>query len=507
MTHGRRSISAIQNGSAIHIGSAFANGSAPAPSIRRILRDAAAWGAALTLALTISAAGRASAEPIAPWPSFRGPASDGVIPDNPNLPETWSATENVAWKTPIPGLGWSSPVVADGLVFVTSVVGPEGRPEPKKGLYFGGEQKEVPQIPHEWRVYAVSLGGESPGAVKWSKVVHHGIPSGTTHIKNTYASETPVTDGERVYAYFGNVGVFALDLKGNVVWEKRVEPTASRFGWGTAASPVLDGDRLYVVNDNDTHSYLLALDKNTGKEIWRVEREGQRTNWATPYVWKNDLRKEIVTSGTWGVVSYDEDGKPLWTLRGMSTIAIAMPYAKHGLLFVSSGYVGDEYRPIYAIKPGASGDITLPGYKETPPGRFSKDPDLRAQRTNDSIVWSHEQAGPYNPSTLVYGDNLYVLYDRGIFGAFEARTGKELFDKPKRIEKTANAFTASPWAYNGKIFCLSEDGDTYVIKAGSDYQLLGKNSLGEMCMSTPAVAGDTLIIRTEANLYAIKKTK
>jgi len=417
------------------------------------------------------------------WPQFRGPQSTGVA-ENPGLPDKWSATENVAWKTEIPGVGWSSPIVWDDKIFLTSVINTGDSEPPKKGLYFGGE-RPAPQAEHRWMVYAVDF---KTGKLLWENEVYRAVPKITRHLKNSYASETPVTDGERIYAYFGNVGLFVFDMKGKPVWKLPFEAKKTRFGWGTAASPVLHKDRIYIVNDNDEQSFLLALDKKTGKEIWKVERE-IGTNWATPYIWENDKRTEIVVPATKVVRSYDLNGKVLWEFKGMSTIAIPMPFSKHGLLFITSGYVGDQHRPVYAVRPGASGDISL---KE-------------GETSNQFIAWYQRQAGPYNPSPIVYGDLYYTLFDRGFFTAHDARTGKEIYGK-QRIDPSAGAFTASPWAYNGKIFALSEDGDTFVIQAGSEYKLLGKNSLDEMCMATPAIANGSLIIRTASKLFRISKT-
>lgn len=416
------------------------------------------------------------------WPQFRGAQSMGVAEDA-SLPEKWSATENVAWKTDIPGIGWSSPIVWGDKIFVTSVINTGDAEAPKKGLYFGGE-RPAPSSEHRWMVYAVDF---KTGKVLWEREVFRAVPKITRHLKNSYASETPVTDGERVYAYFGNVGLFCFDVKGNLLWKQMLDVKKTRFGWGTAASPVLYKDRLYIVNDNDEQSYLMALDKKTGKQIWKMDRE-IGTNWATPYVWENEKRTELVVPATKAVRSYDLDGKVLWEFKGMSSIAIPMPFSKFGLLYITSGYVGDQHRPVYAIKPGASGDISL---KE-------------GETSNQFIAWYQRQGGPYNPSPIVYGDQYYTLFDRGFFTAHDARTGKEVYDK-KRIDPAAGAFTSSPWAYNGKIFCLSEDGDTFVIQAGGEYKLLGKNSLDELCMATPAIAKGSLIIRTASKLYRISK--
>jgi outer membrane protein assembly factor BamB len=305
------------------------------------------------------------------------------------------------------------------------------------------------------------------------------------HIKNTYASETPVTDGQRVYAYFGNVGLFCYDVNGKPLWSKEFVSSKTSNNWGTAASPVLHEDKLFIQNDNDEQSFLVALDKRTGEQIWRTERD-EKSNWATPYVWTNELRTELVTSGKGRVRSYSLDGRLLWELGGMSSIVIPTPLAKHGLLYVTSGYVGDKKRPIFAIRPGAQGDISL------------KDD----QTSNQYIAWCQKQGGPYNPSPIVCGDYLYVLYDRGFLSCYDAKTGQEVYSK-QQIAAGATAFTASPWANNGKLFCLSEDGDTFVIQAGPEFKVLGKNALEEMCMATPAAIRGSLILRTISKLYRI----
>lgn len=435
----------------------------------------------LILALSFWLLGGASADHN--WPQFRGPHSLGVAEDA-KLPDRWSQTENVAWKTDIPGVGWSSPIVWGDQIFVTSVVSAGATETPKKGLYFGGERYELSKDEHRWMVYAVDF---KTGKILWEREAHQGLVTTSRHLKNSYASETPVTDGERVYAYFGNLGLFCYDLKGKLLWKQMFDARKTRFGWGTAASPVLHQDRLYLVNDNDEKSFLLALDKKTGAQIWRVERESG-TNWATPYVWENGQRTELIVPATKAVRSYDLSGKVLWDFKGMSSIAIPTPFSKFGLLYIASGYVGDQHRPVYAIKPGASGDISL---KE-------------GETSNQFIAWYLRQGGPYNPSPLVYGDYYYTLYDRGFFTAHDARTGKEIYAK-QRLDPNISGFTSSPWAYNGKVFCLSEDGDTYVIQAGNEYKLLGKNSLGELAMATPAIARSSLIIRTASKLYRITK--
>ena len=416
------------------------------------------------------------------WPQFRGPQSTGVVEDT-RLPDKWSTTENVAWKTEIPGVGWSSPVVWGDRIYVTSVIDTGSMEKPKKGLYFGGE-RPASKDEHRWMVYAVDF---KTGKIVWEREAHKAVPDAPHHLKNSYASETPVTDGERVYVYFGNVGIFIYDRAGKLIWSQPMAANKTRYGWGTAASPVLYQGRLYIVNDNDDHSYLECLDAKTGKSIWKVDRE-EGTNWATPFIWENEKRTELVTPGTKKNRSYDLNGKLLWEMGGMSSISIPTPFTKFGLLYIASGYVGDQVRPVFAIKPGASGDISLK-------------PD---QTSNDYVAWYQKQAGPYNPSPIVYGDYYYTLLDRGFLTCHDARTGKLIYDK-QRLDPESSAFTSSPWAYNGKIFLQSEDGDTYVVQAGPEYKLLGKNSLGDMAMATPAISQGSLVIRTASYLYRIGK--
>jgi outer membrane protein assembly factor BamB len=415
------------------------------------------------------------------WPQFRG-RNAGVAPDDARLPDIWSTTENVMWKADIPGIGWSSPIVSGEHVFVTAVITAGDDAGPKPGLYNGGQVTEISKAVHRWMVYDIDL---RSGRIRWEREVRRSAPGLPKHQKNSYASETPVTDGERVYVYFGGVGVFVFDLAGKPIWSTELGPFKTRNGWGSAASPVLHRGRLYVVCDNDDRSFLAAYDARTGKELWRVNRE-EGTNWATPFVWENEQRAEIVTPGSGKVRSYDLDGKLLWEFVGMSSITIPTPFARHGLLYVASGYLADPLRPTYAIKPGASGDISLPA----------------GQTTNQFVVWSDPTIAPYNPSPLVYGDYLYTLLDRGFFTCHDARTGREVYGR-QRIAADVSGFTSSPWAHQGKIFALSEDGDTYVLQAGPEFKVLGKNSLNEMTLATPALVGDSLLIRTASKLYRI----
>jgi len=417
------------------------------------------------------------------WPQFRGQGARGVA-ESSKVPASWSATESVAWKRDLPGRGWSSPVVWGQHVFLTTVVSTGKSEEPRKGLYFGGDRTAPPESIHQWKVLCLNL---STGEIRWERQVHEGLPQSSIHIKSSFASETAVTDGERVYACFGNLGLFCFDFSGTELWRHELTALPMRFGWGTAASPVLHQGRLYYCCDNEQASYLLSLDAATGRQVWRTERD-EKSNWATPFVWQHEQRTEIVTAGTGGIRSYDLDGQLLWSLRGdMSSITIATPFAADGLLYVSSGYVMDQKRPIYAIRPGATGDIT----------------PASGRPESEFIAWSLPRAAPYNPSTIVSGQRLFVLYDRGFIAGFDASSGRELFAQQRL--PNGRAFTASPWAVGGKIFCLNEDGVTFVLQDSDQYQLLGTNSLAEddMGMATPAIVGDRLLIRTSARVYCI----
>lgn len=418
-----------------------------------------------------------------------------------DLPDTWSETENVAWKTPISGYGWSSPVVWEDKIFVTTVSS-EGEEEAhKKGLYLDGDRQDKSEVIHHWRVVCLALGD---GEVLWDREVAAGPPPTARHLKNTYASETPIVDGERVYAYFGNVGVFALDLDGNKLWERSLPARETMNGWGTGSSPVLHSGRIFVVHDNEEGSYMAALDAATGEQLWMIDRDASST-WSTPYVWETEDRVEIIANAGDSpkmsvdlgfravsgkrIRSYDLDGNQLWELAGGTEPVVASPFAADGLLYVMSGWVANPYRPTFAIRPGATGDISL-GEGET---------------SNEHIAWFRTDLGPYHPTPIVIDGLYYTLLDRGFFFCNDAKTGEVVYGK-QRIY-TGAGFTASPWTYNGKIFCLNEDGETYIIRAGREFEVIGKNVIEEMSMATPALTPNSLILRTRDNVYCIRKSE
>ncbi len=414
--------------------------------------------------------------------SGRLPAADAkVLP-----PDHWSSTENIVWKTDLPGLGWSSPIVWGNRIFLTTCINTGETPEPRKGLYLedvDANKYPKPKDKHQWKVYCLDL---NTGSVLWDRVAHEAIPPKPHHIKNTLASETAATDGERVYAYFGNCGLFCYDLNGELVWSKLLPAAETQYGWGTASSPIVYEDRLYVVNDNEEKSYLLVLDKKTGEEIFRVERE-EKTNYATPFIWKNALRTELITSGIGYTRSYDLDGKLLWQIKGKSILALPTPFEKYGNLYLAAGHIVWGKNPVYVVKPGASGDISL-DEKET---------------KSEYIVWSSDKLGPYHPTPLIVDDVYYFLYDRGFMASVDPKTGEEIA-KRKRIPN-GRAFTSSPWSYGGKLFFLNEDGVTFVVDAKPELEILHTNKLADddMCMATPVIVGDKLLIRTAKRIYCV----
>jgi len=426
-----------------------------------------------------------SASPVhaqAYWPRFRGPNADGVSPDDTRLPQVWSKKDNVKWIADIPGWGLSCPVICGDKVFLTTVISDGEKPAPKKGLYLGLGRRTPAKGIHHWVVYCFDL---KTGKELWKREAHVGEAKVPRHPKSSYAAETPTTDGQRLYVLFGDLGLYCYDLEGKPLWAHPIEPKKTFLDYGAAASPVVHDGQVLVLYDNQEGSYLAAFNAMTGKQRWRVERD-EKTTWATPFIWQNKLRTEIVTCGKRKNRSYDLSGKLLWEFDGrMSNLVIPSPFASDGLLYIASGYVADARRPTFAIRPGASGDISL------------KD----GETSNEFVAWFQPKAGPYNPSPIVYGKYYYTLLDFGFLTCQEAATGKEIYGR-QRFPSGAT-FTASPWAYNDKLFFLSEDGKTFVVKAGSQFELLQANDLDELCLSTPAVAQGHLLIRTASRLYCL----
>ena len=459
------------------------------------------------LLLFVTAFVPAPAPPDTIWPQFRGPSGRAVSTID-TLPTKWSTTTNVAWKADVPGRAWSSPIVWGDQVIVTTAISPGAFKQPSPGIYgndyvaelqaAGASQEEIMaklrardiESPAEsgdleFKVYSFDV---ATGKVKWEQLAHKGPPVGGRHRKNTYASETPATDGERIYALFGNIGLFCYSMDGKLLWTHKIDPQPRYLDFGTAASPVVHDGRVYILDDNQKSSYLAALDAKTGEVAWKTPRklEGRMpSGWSSPYVWVNPQRTEIIAIGTGVTISYGTDGKELWRLKG-ATQANPTPTEGEGMLFVGTGSQGESNRPLFAIKPGASGDISLK------PGETS----------NAFVAWYQPRAAAYTSSPLVFGGRVYTVNDTGILQVFEAKTGKELYKA--RVGGVGNTFSASPWAYGGKVFFLSEEGDTFAINPGDKYDEIAKNSLGEMAFASPAVTRDGLFIRTQTRLYKIK---
>jgi len=452
----------------------------------------------------------AAAHPSERWLQFRGENAAGVSREA-RLPLAWSATENVAWVAEVAGRGWSSPVVLGDTVYLTSARSPGAFKEPTPGIYGNDYIAELRAqgLPDEEVMRRVQArDNESPdetgGEVRWMLLalnattgqkrfeveVHRGRPAGGRHRKNTFASETPASDGKRLYVLVGNVGLFAYTLDGHPLWSQPLKPQPSYLDFGTSSSPVVHDGRVFVLHDSQEECVLIAFDAKSGKELWRARRDfGQamvRSSFTTPFVWKNKRRTEIVTLAPQAIVSYDLQGRELWRYSGSSMVAAPTPVADGELLYVGCGSPSENVRPLLAIRAGASGDISL---KE-------------GATSNAAVAWYQERGGPYITSPLVYGSRVYVLHDQGFLAAYDAATGKLHYKV--RFPGEAATFSASPWAHDGKLYCLSEQGDTFVVKAGDSFELLGRNGIQEMSLATPALAHDSVYLRTATRLYKIK---
>ncbi|HTM26262.1 MAG TPA: PQQ-binding-like beta-propeller repeat protein [Vicinamibacterales bacterium] len=441
------------------------------------------------------------------WPQFRGPAGRAVS-SIASLPTTWSTTMNVAWKVDVPGRGWSSPIVWGDQVFVTTAVSPGAFKQASPGIYGndyvadlqqqGASDEEImaklrardiesPQESGDLRFMVYSF-DVATGRIRWQQQAYKGPPGGGRHRKNTYASETPATDGERVYALFGNVGLFCYSMDGKPLWTHKIEPQPRYLDFGTAASPIVHAGRVYILDDNEANSYIAALDAKTGAVIWKTTRklEGRlQTGWSSPYVWVTPARTEIVAIGTGVAISYDVDGKELWRLKG-PTQANPTPTEGEGMLFIGTGSQGESNRPLFAVKPGASGDISLKA----------------GETSNAFVAWFQPRAAAYTSSPLAFGGRVYAVNDNGVLQVFDARTGREIYKA--RVGGVGNTFSASPWTHGGKVFFLSEEGDTFVINPGDTYDEIAKNSLGELAFASPAITKDGLFVRTQSRLYRIR---
>jgi outer membrane protein assembly factor BamB len=424
------------------------------------------------------------------WPSFRGLHASGVA-DGQDLPERWNGRtgENILWRTPIPGLAHSSPVVWGDRVFVTSAISSRGSATFKPGLYGDGDSSEDRSV-HKWMLYAID---RHSGKILWERIAFEGEPRDKRHIKSTYASASPATDGRIVVAWFGSQGVHAYDVDGNPLWKVdvgRVDMGAydiPSYEWGPASSPIIWKDLVLLQCDTQADSFVLALNALTGKTVWKTDRQ-ELPSWGTPTVITTPRGEELVTNGAHFVRGYDpRTGKELWRLGGSSKITAPTPILAGNVIIVASGRRPE--RPIFAVRPGARGDLTL----------------ATDATSSDAVAWSKRGRGSYMPTPLAYGGILYVLNNDGVFDAYDVETGQEIYRQ--RLDPIGSGFSASPVAADGRIYLTNEDGEMLVIAAGREFKRIATNSIGELVMATPALSDGVMYVRSSSSLFAIGKPR
>lgn len=419
------------------------------------------------------------------WPQFRGTAMNGVATSR--FPTTWDTSTNIRWRVPLAGEGWSCPVVWGDRVFVTAAVRIDSEKLPTEEYRNGGgQQADLTKATYRWEVLCLDA---KTGEILWRQVPRTGHPPIPRHSSNTYATETPVTDGERVYAYFGMTGLYCYDLDGDLQWQKDLGTYPMRADWGTSSSPVLLEDKLFVQVDNEQQSFVVALDTSTGDEVWRVERD-ERSQYSTPIIWRNSLRNELILGGQ-HYRSYDpETGTVLWTLdmeKGRSSAA--------ALAVGDRLYVGTEFRNrggaddgggfLFSVKAGGAGEIAPPN----------------GATSSTFVEWKIPRSGIQMASPVHVKGFLYLLERRsGMLHCVDAVTGEMAY----RVRVPgARAFWASPWTDGERVYCLDDDGNTHVLASGPEFQLLHTNRLDELCWSSPAIANGALYLRTASQLYCI----
>ena len=426
------------------------------------------------------------------WTQFRGPNADAV--STKPLPLTWSnqdgSSRNIRWQRELPGEGWSQPVVWQGKVFVTSAVPVAAAKDTSPEPYSGGGGYRRDDLTSTTFRYQVTCLNADTGETIWQTTCKEGKPPVPRHNTNTYATETPVTDGKRVFAYFGMNGVYALDMQGKIVWKKDLGVYEMRAGWGTASSPALYDGRLFIQVDNEVESFLVALDAKTGDEIWRVARD-EKSQYSSPMIWQNSLRNEVIVGGM-VYRSYDpKTGKLLWQLDMDKGRSSATPIAQGDRLFV-----GNEFRNrggdddgggrLFCITPGGSGDIT---------------PAANAEKT-DFIDWWIERADMQMASPTICRDKIYLFERRtGNMHCVNANNGSTVY---RQRVRGAKAFWASPWTDGQRVYALDADGTTHVLDCGEEYKLLASNELGQQTWGTPALADGRIYLRTVDQLYCIE---
>jgi outer membrane protein assembly factor BamB/protein tyrosine phosphatase (PTP) superfamily phosphohydrolase (DUF442 family) len=424
------------------------------------------------------------------WPSFRGPNASGVA-DGQNLPDEWNAKtgHNILWRTPIPGLAHSSPVVWGNRIFVTTAVSSDPKASFRPGLYGDGDASKD-RSNHRWMIYALD---RQSGKVLWDRIAYQGEPLEKRHIKATYANSTPATDGRIVVAWFGSQGIHAYNVNGRFLWKVdlgRVDMGAydiPTYEWGPASSPIIWKDLVLLQCDTQADSFIMALDANTGKIVWKTDRD-EIPSWGTPTVVTTSKGEELVANASNFIRGYDpRTGKELWRLGKSSKITAPTPIFVDDILVVASGR-GPE-RPIFVLKAGARGDLTLPDGKTS----------------SDAIIWSRTGRGSYMPTPLIYNGLLYVLSNNGTFDAYNLKTGEEIYRQ--RLPVVGSGFSASPVAADGKIYLSNEDGEIIVVVAGEKFAHVATNSMGELLMATPALSDGVMYVRSSSSLFAIGRKK
>lgn len=451
----------------------------------------AAGRASVETAAAAAAADKAGKSPAGyskNWPSFRGAHALGVA-EGHRLPTIWNAekSDNIKWKTPIPGMAHSSPVIWDNRAFITTAISGDTSSKLRVGLY-GDVAPDKDLSRHEWKVYCLD---KKSGRIIWEKTAHRGVPRVKRHTKATQANSTPATDGKHVIALFGAEGLYCYDLNGKLLWKKDLGLLDSGwfydpdYQWGHGSSPVIYKNLVIVQCDIQKNSFIAAYDLKDGKEVWRTQRD-EIPSWGTPTIFEGKARAELIANGTNRIRGYDPmTGQELWQLAGNSEVTTPTPFVAHDLIFVTSGY--RPIQPIYAIRVGASGDISL---KEN-------------EESNAHIAWSKKRGGPYMPTPIVYGDYLYICANNGTLTCYRAKTGEQIYRERLGAQGSGYAFTASPVAADEKIYFTSEDGEVFVVKAGPKYELLATNSMGEVCMATPAISESMILVRTQQHVFGI----
>ncbi len=417
------------------------------------------------------------------WPGFRGPFARGIA-ENSSPPAIWNIEDgdNILWKIEVPGLGFSSPVIWEDRIFLTTAISGLEDPELKVGLYGSVDPVEDETI-HTWKVFCYN---KKNGDLVWEKTACTGIPKVKRHPKSTHANPTVATNGKYVVAFFGSEGLYCYDLKGNLIWKKDLGILDSGFfiapeaQWGFASSPVIYKDRVIVQCDVQENSFIAVFDINSGEEIWRKSRDEVPT-WSTPTIHTFEGNTQIIVNGYKHIGGYDfENGKEIWKMSGGGDIPVPTPVVAHDLIFINSAH--GKLSPVYAIKLSARGDISL----------------NENMTSNEYVVWSIRKGGSYMLTPLIYGEYLYNCRTNGSLRCFEAKTGKQVYK-----ERLKSAFSASAVAAGNKIYFSSENGKIFVIQSGPDFKLLAVNDLQDICMATPAISGNTIYFRTKNFLIAV----